>query len=149
MRHARGPWTGSRAAARQCPGAASGASEGGLDVVLAPTGTSRAVADVRLESRTPDPGETPAGAQVPWVPGELVLAAPDVLGTCRVVEDLGASWKERTGAGAMPEFDVVSGVSTGALIAPFAFLGSAQDLAQCENLYRNPKPDWIKARGLK
>lgn len=64
------------------------------------------------------------------------------------------AWKERTevgagaDSGAMPEFDMVSGVSTGALIAPFAFLGSAQDLAQCENLYRNPKPDWIKARGL-
>jgi predicted acylesterase/phospholipase RssA len=30
-------------------------------------------------------------------------------------------------AGARPEFSVVSGVSTGALIAPFAFLGSAYD----------------------
>jgi len=58
------------------------------------------------------------------------------------------SWKERTGAGAMPEFDLVSGVSTGALIAPFAFLGTAKDLAQCEHLYRNPKPDWVLARGV-
>lgn len=58
------------------------------------------------------------------------------------------SWKERTGENAMPEFDVVSGVSTGALIAPFAFLGSPDDLRRCEDLYRNPKKDWIKARGI-
>jgi predicted patatin/cPLA2 family phospholipase len=32
-----------------------------------------------------------------------------------------------TAAGTRPEFSVVSGVSTGALIAPFAFLGSAYD----------------------
>lgn len=33
-------------------------------------------------------------------------------------------WSE---AGSRPEFDIVSGVSTGALIAPFAFLGTAYD----------------------
>lgn len=32
-----------------------------------------------------------------------------------------------TGRGGRPEFDIVTGVSTGALIAPFAFLGSAED----------------------
>ena len=48
----------------------------------------------------------------------------------------------------MPRFDVVSGVSTGALIAPFAFLGTKEDLAQVDGLYRNPKPDWIRTRGL-
>lgn len=37
-----------------------------------------------------------------------------------------ASWS-RTGA--RPEFDIVTGVSTGALIAPFAFLGASQDAA--------------------
>ena len=58
------------------------------------------------------------------------------------------AWKEQTGAGRMPEFDVVSGVSTGALIAPFAFLGTSEDLAKCEELYRNPKPDWVRARGV-
>ncbi len=58
------------------------------------------------------------------------------------------AWRERTGDGAMPEFDMVSGVSTGALIAPFAFLGTPEALAQCEHLYRNPKPDWVKARGI-
>lgn len=58
------------------------------------------------------------------------------------------AWKERAGENAMPEFDVVSGVSTGALIAPFAFLGTNEDLAKCEHLYRNPKSDWVRARGL-
>lgn len=37
-----------------------------------------------------------------------------------------------TEAGTRPEFDVVSGVSTGALIAPFAFLGSSYDVALAE-----------------
>lgn len=58
------------------------------------------------------------------------------------------SWKALEGPDAMPEFDVVTGVSTGALIAPFAFLGTADDLAACENLYRNPKPDWVRTRGI-
>jgi hypothetical protein len=58
------------------------------------------------------------------------------------------SWKSCTGADAMPEFDVVTGVSTGALIAPFAFLGTDTDLKACEDLYRNPKPDWVRTRGI-
>ncbi|MEL6373172.1 MAG: patatin-like phospholipase family protein [Pseudomonadota bacterium] len=40
-------------------------------------------------------------------------------------------WTER---GDRPQFDVVTGVSTGALIAPFAFLGSAYD-RQLQELY--------------
>ena len=39
-----------------------------------------------------------------------------------------------TQAGTRPEFSIVTGVSTGALIAPFAFLGSDQD-ATLERLY--------------
>jgi hypothetical protein len=39
-----------------------------------------------------------------------------------------------TAAGTRPEFTVVTGVSTGALIAPFAFLGAAWD-ARLEELY--------------
>jgi predicted acylesterase/phospholipase RssA len=41
---------------------------------------------------------------------------------------------------------LVSGVSTGALIAPFAFLGDDDSLALVEGLYRNPKPDWFRWR---
>jgi len=48
---------------------------------------------------------------------------------------------------AKPEFDAVTGVSTGTLIAPFAFLGDEQSIAQIVNMYRNPKKDWVKQRG--
>jgi predicted acylesterase/phospholipase RssA len=48
---------------------------------------------------------------------------------------------------AKPEFDAVTGVSTGTLIAPFAFLGDEQSIEQIVNMYRNPKKDWVKHRG--
>jgi hypothetical protein len=38
-------------------------------------------------------------------------------------------------------------VSTGALIAPFAFLGDPQSTDEIVNLYRNPHPDWVKQQG--
>ena len=49
---------------------------------------------------------------------------------------------------AKPEFDVVTGVSTGTLIAPFAFLGDEQSIDEIVNLYRNPEADWVKQRGM-
>jgi hypothetical protein len=49
---------------------------------------------------------------------------------------------------ARPEFEVVTGVSTGALIAPFAFLGDEDSIDRIEHLYRNPEPDWVETRGL-
>ena len=52
------------------------------------------------------------------------------------------------GPGALPKFDGVSGVSTGALIAPFAFLGTPADYETIDHLFRNPKPDWVERRGL-
>src|SRR6266850_159344 len=48
---------------------------------------------------------------------------------------------------AKPQFDAVTGVSTGALIAPFAFLGDEQSTDEIVNLYRNPGVDWVKQRG--
>ena len=51
------------------------------------------------------------------------------------------------GAGALPKFQGVSGVSAGAFIAPFAFLGTTADLAKVDDLFRNPKPDWVVPRG--
>ena len=48
----------------------------------------------------------------------------------------------------LPKWDIVTGVSTGALIAPFAYLGSKDDLVKVDEFYRNPKPDWVKTRGL-
>jgi hypothetical protein len=52
------------------------------------------------------------------------------------------------GAIARPNFDVVTGVSTGALIAPFAFLGDDASIEKIATMYRNPKEDWMKPRGL-
>ncbi len=49
---------------------------------------------------------------------------------------------------AMPEFDAVTGVSTGTLIAPFAFLGDDTSINQLVSLYRNPQKDWVRHRGL-
>src|SRR5215510_9822987 len=46
----------------------------------------------------------------------------------------------------MPEFDVVTGVNTGALIAPFAFLGDTPSLDTPVELYRNPRQDLVKQR---
>jgi predicted acylesterase/phospholipase RssA len=57
-------------------------------------------------------------------------------------------WGRVTGEMARPKFDVVTGVSTGAMIAPFAFLGDDDSIERIEHLYRNPKPDWVKSRGL-
>ena len=47
-----------------------------------------------------------------------------------------------------PRFDVVTGVSTGALIAPFAFLGDDASIEKVMSFYRNPKKDWVKPRRL-
>jgi predicted acylesterase/phospholipase RssA len=52
-------------------------------------------------------------------------------------------WREVKGELALPAFDVVTGVSTGALIAPFAFLGDDASLAVVDDLYRSPKSDWV------
>ena len=49
---------------------------------------------------------------------------------------------------AKPEFDIVTGVSTGTLIAPFAFLGDEPAIDQIVTLYRNPAADWVKQRGM-
>lgn len=47
---------------------------------------------------------------------------------------------------ARPQFDVVTGVSTGALIAPFAFVGDSAADERIVQLYRNPRKDWVKER---
>lgn len=52
------------------------------------------------------------------------------------------------GAFARPAFDIVTGVSTGALIAPFAYLGEDSDYERIVHLYRNPQKDWVKPRGI-
>jgi predicted acylesterase/phospholipase RssA len=57
-------------------------------------------------------------------------------------------WGRVKGEMARPEFDVVTGVSTGALIAPFAFLGDDQSVDRIVQLYRNPQKDVAVSRGL-
>jgi hypothetical protein len=47
-----------------------------------------------------------------------------------------------------PAFDIVLGVSTGALIAPFAFLGDDQSIEDIYHLYTHPKKDWVVSRGF-
>jgi hypothetical protein len=49
-------------------------------------------------------------------------------------------------ARAMPEFDFVAGISTGALITPYAFLGTRQSLAQVDDLYRGSNPAYAQRR---
>ncbi len=58
-------------------------------------------------------------------------------------------WGDVTDPGCTrPEFDVVTGVSTGALIAPFAFVGDDASYQQVSELYSEPPQDWVKLRGL-
>lgn len=49
---------------------------------------------------------------------------------------------------ARPHFDAVTGVSTGALIAPLAFVGTDEAYRLGYELYSNPKGDWFRERGL-
>ena len=42
----------------------------------------------------------------------------------------------------------MTGVSTGTLIAPFAFLGDKPAIDEIVTLYRNPGADWVKQRGM-
>jgi len=49
---------------------------------------------------------------------------------------------------ARPEFDMVTGVSTGALISPFAFIGSDESYASIVDFYANPQANWVKKRGM-
>jgi len=57
-------------------------------------------------------------------------------------------WGRVKGDMARPQFDVVTGVSTGAMIAPFAFLGDDESIERIVTLYRNPRKDWVRSRGL-
>jgi hypothetical protein len=56
-------------------------------------------------------------------------------------------WGRVKGELARPRFDVVTGVSTGALIAPFAFLGDDESIDRVAQLYRSPQQDIAVSRG--
>jgi hypothetical protein len=57
-------------------------------------------------------------------------------------------WGKLKGELARPQFDVVTGVSTGAMIAPFAFLGDDESIERIVQLYRHPRKDWVSSRGV-
>ncbi|MEE4211132.1 MAG: patatin-like phospholipase family protein [Parvularcula sp.] len=61
-----------------------------------------------------------------------------------------ARWSELGDAAAlpMPEFDVVAGISTGALIGTYVAAGTLERYAGIEAFYRSTNPDWIKLGGL-
>jgi predicted acylesterase/phospholipase RssA len=59
-------------------------------------------------------------------------------------------WRDIAAADmARPQFDMVTGVSTGALIAPFAFIGADESYAQVARFYANPEQNWAKERSFK
>ena len=105
-------------------------------------------------------GETPPFAQE-WLrlsPSEVKTVYPEFVGKAHnylAISGGGANgafgagllvgWTE---AGTRPEFDFVTGISTGALIAPFAFLGPAYD-AQLKEVYtKYSTSDLIEKRGF-
>jgi len=47
---------------------------------------------------------------------------------------------------AMPRFDLVTGISTGALIAPYALIGTTAALSKVDDLYRESKPAYAESR---
>lgn len=49
---------------------------------------------------------------------------------------------------AMPRFDLVSGVSTGALLSPYALIGTPEYLARVEQVYRSCSEKWAVMRSL-
>ena len=57
-------------------------------------------------------------------------------------------WGRVKGELARPQFDVVTGVSTGAMIAPFAFIGDDESIERIVQMYRNPQADWATSRGM-
>ncbi len=57
-----------------------------------------------------------------------------------------AGWATVEGPLARPKFDIVTGVSTGALIAPFAFTGDNLADARILKIYQEPQQDWSQVR---
>lgn len=88
------------------------------------------LAAVGDSQQAPHSGQDPRGAAVPGKPAHvLVLSSGGINGAYPA--GLLKGWTE---AGTRPQFDVVTGVSTGALIAPFAFLGPEHD-GDLERIY--------------
>ncbi len=96
---------------------------------LTPT-AARAVAAADARARDADVADDLRGARPPA--NVLLLSGGDAHGAfgCGVL----AGWRDAAGH-PRPPFDVVTGVSTGALMATFAFLGRPQDDAVLRDVY--------------
>ena len=57
-------------------------------------------------------------------------------------------WGRVTGELARPHFDVVTGVSTGAMTRAVRLPGDDESIERIVRLYRNPQSDWATSRGM-
>jgi hypothetical protein len=99
----------------------------------------------RVESKLKDAAKRSGGTRQPTI-DVLVISGGGDWGAFGAGVLKG--WGRVTGELARPQFDVVTGVSTGALIAPFAFLGDDASIDRIVHLYRNPREDTAVSRGL-
>ncbi|MBS0189438.1 MAG: patatin-like phospholipase family protein [Planctomycetes bacterium] len=53
-------------------------------------------------------------------------------------------WAKAPGDFKRPDFDCVTGVSTGSMLAPFAYVGTDESCRTVEEFYRNPRSDWVQ-----
>lgn len=124
--------------------------------------TAASATELSAATKGPVPGADPLAAyRLPadadlatWaqhVPPERLGAGPRMLALSGGGEDgaFGAGllygWSR---SGARPVFDIVSGVSTGALIAPFAFLGAGHDRTLHDMFLRHDADDLMTFRTL-
>jgi hypothetical protein len=89
----------------------------------------------RVTTRMDQPGETNLTIDILAISGGGDYGA---FGTGFLV-----GWGAAPGDFKRPDFDCVTGVSTGALISPFAYVGTDESYKTVENFYRNPKSDWV------
>jgi predicted acylesterase/phospholipase RssA len=104
--------------------------------------------DLVAEMRTKFPDIPPVGLNAERVRGRQVLEVLALSGggpNGAFGAGLLAGWSDR---GTRPEFEVVTGVSAGAIIAPFAFLGPKYDAALREIWTAYQTRDLIRAAGL-
>lgn len=105
---------------------------------------ARLVRRMAREVRAARPGEAPAV-------DILVISGGGDFGAFGAGYLQGWGWSVSPGADHVlgrPQFDIVTGVSTGALIAPFAFIGTDPQYDRVAHMYSSPKKEWFVSRGL-
>jgi len=130
-----------------------------------------------LRPRQPVPAHPIEQAQIPGIPGVRMLLHPVQVDMPRIDRSLSNAVPRATGrdrpltllalsgggadgafgagvlcgwteAGDRPEFDIVTGISTGALMGPYAFLGPAHDAELKQSYTSISEKDVAKKRGL-